>query len=222
MAHAFLRSLVTLCLLAASSHLGHAQDVAPPRIEPERADVKGPEVKNLKLFAWVRAGKKSEYREADGFQEKQPLHLAPSEIFDVTCDVIGGSAQLAGDLFVWTTVDFLVAPVTRAHEQMDKDKLAASVGWGQVTEMQDLRSTPIYFLRPGETRHIVVKRFDLRPVLEAFPVGDAGELWPWLIRVVVHVQDRDGIQVATAQGMWRLSPHAARKAGHYNDPLPSR
>jgi len=54
------------------------------------------------------------------------------------------------DYFLWTTVDFLVAPVTRAYEQMDNSALASSVSWGQMTGMRDLKATPIYWLRPEE------------------------------------------------------------------------
>ena len=116
------------------------------------------------------------------------------------CEVVGGGLDLlAGDYFLWTTVDFLVAPVTRAYEQMDNSALGSSVGWGQMTEMRDLKATRIYFFRPKETRRVVVKGLDLSPVLAAFPVGDDGELWPWLVRVTVHVQDRSGKQIAVAE-----------------------
>jgi hypothetical protein len=192
--------------------------VDSPRIEPKRTEPKSFEVKNIRLLVRANRRKKTEYVEVQSFKEVRPLHLAPSPIFDVTCDVVGGLDVSAGDYLLWTTVDFLVAPVTRAFEQMDDDKLGLSVGWGQVTEMRDLNSTPIYFLRPGERRHIVVKQLDLRPVLEAFPVGDAGELWPWLIRLTVHIQDRSGERVALTQRTWRLSPNPARKLTHYNDP----
>jgi hypothetical protein len=90
------------------------------------------------------------------------------------------------------------------------------MGWGQVTEMQDLNATAIYFLKPDETRQVIVKGLNLSTVLAAFPVGNAGELWPWLIRVTVHVQDRSGKQIAVAQRTLRLSPCAARKASRYN------
>lgn len=138
------------------------------------------------------------------------------------CELIGGEDDHFGDYFVWTTVDFLIAPVTRAYEQMDNNALSSSVGWGQVAEMQDLKATPINLLRPGESRKVSVKALDLSPVLSAFPVGDAGELWPWLIRVVVHVQDRSGKQLASAERTLRLVPNSARKKSHYDDPLPPR
>jgi hypothetical protein len=138
----------------------------------------------------------------------------------VKCEVVGGSD--VGDYFLWTTVDFLVAPVTRTYEQMDNSALASSVSWGQMTKMRDLKATPVYWLRPKETRHVAVKDLDLRPVLITFPVGEDGELWPWLVRVTVHVMDRSGKQITDAERILRLAPTSARKISHYNDPLPSQ
>jgi hypothetical protein len=93
---------------------------------------------------------------------------------------------------------------------------------GQMAEMRDIKATPINVLRPGESRKVAVKGLDLSPVLSAFPVGEDDELWPWLIRVVVHVQDRSGKQLTSAERTLRLVPNSARKKGHYNDPLPPR
>ena len=205
--------------------LGTAQEgkkpalVTGPAVEPE---LKNLVIKNVKLFAWQDVYKKKKYVEVLEFRETQGLHLIPSNKFDVRCEVVGGSDLLAGDYFLWTTVDFLVAPVTRAYEQMDNNELCSSVGWGQVMEMRDLKATPIYFLRPNEARQVTVRDLDLSPVLAAFPVGDAGELWPWLVRVTLHVLDRSGKQIEVAERTLRLSPSSARKISHYDDPLPSR
>jgi len=210
-----------LLLLNVCSY-GHAQDLAPLSVEPERAESKSLEIKNLKLFAWQEGVTIRKYVEVQDFRETRELHLTPSEKFDVTCDVIGGLDVLTGDYFLWTTVDFLVAPVTRTFEQMDTNKLASNIGWGQVTQMQDLKATPIYSLRPDEARHVVVKELDLRKALTAFPVGVDGELWPWLLRLTVHVQDRSGKQVAVAERILRLAPNSTRRNSHYNAPPSSR
>lgn len=190
--------------------------------EPARTGAKTLEIKNVRLVAWQVADKKRKPIEVDQFLEITPRQLMPSNKFDVECEVIGGDDDHFGDYFVWTTADFLIAPVTRAYEQMNNSALSSSVGWGQVAEMRDLKATPINLLRPGESRKVAVKSLDLSPVLSAFPVGENGELWPWLIRVIVHVQDRSGKQLASAERTLRLVPNAARKKSHYNDPLPRR
>jgi len=214
-------SLFLLLFVAACSSV-RGQDVVQPIYELERSEPKSLEIKNVKLFARQDGRKRGNYVEVQAFRETRQLHLNPSSKFDVSCEVVGGSDVLTGDYFLWTTVDFLVAPVTRAYEQMDNKTLSLSVGWGQVSEMRDLNATSIYFLRPSETRQVVVKDLNLSTVLAAFPVGNAGELWPWLLRVTVHVQDRSGKQMATAERTVRLSPRSTRKINRYNDPLPSR
>jgi len=211
--------LFLLLFLAACSSV-RSQNVEPPIYELEHSEAKSLEIKNVKLFA-RQDGRKKGHVEVQTFRETRQLRLNPSSKFDVSCEVVGGLV-LTGDYFLWTTVDFVVAPVTRAYEQMGNNKLASSVGWGQVNEMQDLNGTSIYFLRPSETRQVVVKDLNLSTVLAAFPVGDAGEPWPWLVRVTVHVQDRSGKQIAVAQRTLRLSRCSARKASRYNEPLPSR
>ena len=108
------------------------------------------------------------------FRETKPQHLVPADKFDVECELVGGADVSPGDYFLWTTVDFLVAPVTRAYEQMD-NTLGSSVARGQVGEMRDLKAMPIYFLRRDESRQARVKDLNLNPVLAAFPVGDAGK-----------------------------------------------
>jgi hypothetical protein len=91
-----------------------------------------------------------------------------------------------------------------------------------MSEMRDLNGTSIYSLRPNETKQAFIKDLNLSPVLSAFPLGNAGNLWPWLIRLTVHIQDRSGKQIAAAERTLRLAPSANRKTSRYNDPLPDR
>lgn len=207
--------LCVVALLAIPSP-AHAQDV---EYELERAEPKGVRIESLKLLAW-QDGHKKKYAEAIGFREQRQMHLAPSDKFDVACQVVGGQDVLTNDYVLWTTVDFLVAPVAPQFGRMDNDKLSSSVGWGQIAEMRDLKAIPIYDLRPDEERQVLVKELDLSAVLASFPVGNAGNLWPWLLRITVHVQDRSGKQRAVAQKTLQLSPNLVR--GHYNEPLPTR
>jgi hypothetical protein len=118
----------------------YGQDVNPQVHAPERAELKSLEIKDVKLFAWQVVHKKRKYVEVQEFRETQELYLIPSHKFDVECEVVRGSDTFAGGYFIWTTVDFLVAPVTRAYEQMDNSALGSSVGWGQMTEMRDLKA----------------------------------------------------------------------------------
>jgi hypothetical protein len=222
MLHKLFRLQAFLLLSLAVSTRVRSQDVEPPRSQPQHIEPQSLEIKNIRLLARRDGGKKKSYVEIQSFQEIRLLHLSPSSKFDVKCEVVGGSDALDGDYFLWTTVDFLVAPVTRAYEQMDDNQLATSVGWGQMSEMRDLNGTSIYSLRPNETKQAVVKDLNLSPVVSAFPLGNAGNLWPWLIRLTVHIQDRSGKQIAAAERTLRLAPNANRKTSSYNDPLPVR
>jgi hypothetical protein len=76
--------------------------------------------------------------------------------------------------------------------------------------MRDLQTLPIYALRAGETRRVVIKDFDVEKVLASFPVGDAGNLWPWLVRITIHIQDRAGKQIVSGAHMVRLWPDSVR------------
>lgn len=212
---------ITLLLLL-SFHLvfcsfGGRQNAAP-------AVQKRLAIRNMKLVAWQVADKAKGRTpvEVHELLETKPLHLLPSDNLDVECEIVGGEDDYAGDYFVWTTVDFLVAPVTRAYEQMDKRHTRFKRRMGASRRNARPQGSAHLFSQPDESRNVAVKGLDLRPVIAAFPVGEDGELWPWLVRVTVHVQDRSGKQVTSAERTLRLSPNSARKKTHYNDPLPSR
>jgi hypothetical protein len=168
------------------------------------------QLQSVKLFAWQGAGEKRKYTEFDELRETINFHVIPSAKFDVICNVIGEPSLKTGDFFLWTTVDFLVAPVTEEYAQKDTDQLAKEIGWGQVTEMLDFKAVPIYLLKPGESRRVVIRDFNLEKVLAAFPIGDAGNLWPWLIRLNIHIQDRSGESIAFSQKTLRLWPGLSR------------
>jgi hypothetical protein len=91
-----------------------------------------------------------------------------------------------------------------------------------MTEMRDLKATSIYWLRPKETRHVVVKDLDLSPVLATFPVGEDGDFGLGLFASLFKCLDRSGKQIAHAERILRLVPNSARKISHYNNPLPNQ
>jgi len=217
----FVRPLCLLALLFPAD-LDPMVKANEPLFSELKRELKSLEIEDVQLFAWKVVHNKRKRAAVQEFREEREMHLTPSNKFDVECEVVGGSDDVAGDYFLWTSTDFLVAPVRRAYEQMDNKTLGSSVGWGQLTEMRDLKAVPVYFLRPNETRRVVVRDLNLSPALAAFPVGGTGDLWPWLVRVTVHVQDRSGKQIAVAERTLRLAPSSARKVSRYNDPLPSR
>ena len=116
-----------------------------------------------------------------------------------------------GDFLLWTAVDFLVGPVTQNYENMKADQIAPNASWAMSAEIQDLKPLPVYLFHPGETRRIVINGFDLAKVLASFPAGEKDNLWPWFVRIRIHVQDRTGRQIGSAERVVRLSPDPSRK-----------
>jgi hypothetical protein len=169
------------------------------------------EIESIRLFSRRQVGDKRQYAELQEFRETKDLHLLPSTRFEVVCELRGEPDLLAGDFLLWTTVDFLVAPVTQENEKMEANQIGPNAKWERSAEIQDLKPVPIYLLRPGETRRVVIKEFDLAKVLASFPVGDADGPWPWFVRLKIHVQDRAGRQIGLAERIVRLSPDSLRK-----------
>jgi hypothetical protein len=135
----FVRPLWSVLLILAVSDCIYGQDVSPP--PPQRAKQKGLEIKQVKISAWQVVHKNRKYVEVREFRETQELHLIPSSRFDVKCD----HSRLSG-----RSSD----PCVRANGQQHA---CFKCFMGQMTEMRDLLATPIYWLRPKETRRVEIK-----------------------------------------------------------------
>jgi hypothetical protein len=184
--------------------------VSEPIVEQEHVKPASIDVKGVQLLARqssVNKGKPTAFKE---FRESRNGRVSPASKFDVVCEISGELDLSTEDFFLWTTVDFLVAPVTEAYEKMDINQIGSSVGWGQIAEMHDLKAVPIYFLRASETRSVVIEDFDVEKALASFPVGNAGNLWPWLLRINIHIQDRAGKQIVSTAHIVRLWPDPIR------------
>ena len=185
-------------------------DPAEQMIEQEHVKSASIAIKSVQLFGRQSSPKRKEPTALKEFREAGNGRIDPVTKFDVVCE-IGGELDLSTqDLFLWTTVDFLIAPVTEAFEKMGIEQIGSNVSWGQVAEMDDFKAIPIYLLRAGEIRRVVIRGFDLEKVLASYPVGNPGNLWPWLLRVNIHIQDRDGKQIASAARIVRLWPNSIR------------
>jgi hypothetical protein len=144
------------------------------------------------------------------FKETSQHSLAPSSRFRVSC-TISSDAQYEGEVLIWTSVDFIVAPATEDFAAKNNAQKASDVSWGQITEMSDLRAATMS-LKRKETRNVVLQEYDLRPVLAAFPFlpNESDNLWPWLMALHIHVQGRDGRELASTQNLVALRPQRVR------------
>jgi hypothetical protein len=168
------------------------------------------QIKNIRLFGWRRSGDQTKYTEIDRFWETKNLQVAPSPKFDVICELSGSPDLSNDDFLLWMTVDFLVASATQEYDKYKPDFLSPTLTWDRFAGLQDFKATPIYSLASAGTRRVVFKNVDLAKVVTAFPVGIPGNLWPWFLRINIHVQDRAGREIASEQRVVVLLPDSAR------------
>lgn len=184
--------------------------VTEPMFEQDHVETKSIYIKSVQLFARLRNVNKEKPTAFKEFRESRNGRVNPASKFDVVCEISGELDLFAEDFFLWTTVDFFVAPLTETYMKMDIEQIGSSVAWGQLAEMDDIKSTPIYSLGAGETRRVVVKDLDLTKTLASFSVDHSDKLWPWLLRINIHIQDRAGKQIVSAARIVRLWPDSIR------------
>jgi hypothetical protein len=191
-------------------------DIVPPESTTESSPVQTQNVNiaSIELFSRLKTGNKKKHGAFKEFRETQDRRILPATKFDITCEVTGELGLTTSDFLLWTSIDFLVAPVMQVDDKMDINEIASIAGWGQLAEMHDFRGVPIYALSAGETRRVAIRNLDLGRVLTSFPVGNAGNLWPWLLRIGIHIQNRAGKQIATAERTVPVWPNTIRRPTH--------
>src|SRR5690242_11684657 len=133
-----LRALLSFFFLLVFCSLVRGKAGAPAIHESARSEAKAVDIKNMRLMAWQVSNSRKRLIEVHELHESKPQYLSPSNKLKAECEIVGSGQQITEDYFVWTSIDFLVAPVTRAYEEMDDDTLSSSVAWGQVAAMRDL------------------------------------------------------------------------------------
>jgi len=187
-------------------------DFVDPAIELSHVEAPTIEIESVDLLSRRVVGNERKQIVFKEFREAKHGHVVPSTKFDVACQVRGELNLSTEDFLLWTSVDFLVAPLTETYKKMDIEQIASIVAWGQLTKMDDFKSAPIYSLGAGETRRVVVKDLDLTTTLTSFSVDHSDNLWPWLLRINVHIQDRAGKQIASAMKIVRFWPDSDRRS----------
>ena len=89
--------------------------------------------------------------------------------------------------------------MTEEYKEMGPDQVSIGTNWTRFAEMQDIKPIAIYSLRSGEHRTVVLTGFDIETVLSAHQPGGSGNLWPWFLRLTIHIQDLTGRQVASSE-----------------------
>ncbi len=186
---------LTAILLLVTSHV-HKASVA----RVEQPNLANPEIniKSVEFFVWHRKGGKKEYIKL----ERWVASTSPSS-FDIVCEIENAGA-LANDYVVLTHGEFIVAPKDE-YSEANLGKLKDEVSWGQVTTMNDIKMELVSHLLPKETRRVKIRGFNIGRVARDFSSSDE-RLWPWLLRMNVRVESRDGVSLAKGQAILPLVP----------------
>jgi hypothetical protein len=81
------------------------------------------EIEDIRLFSGQVINDRRTYVEFQEFQETKGLHLLPSDLFKLICELKGEPGLSSGDFLLWTAVEFFVAPVTPYYEKMKADQI---------------------------------------------------------------------------------------------------
>jgi hypothetical protein len=144
------------------------------------------------------------------FRDNGPGKLLPSAKFSVVASVCNRMAWQR-DFLVWTSIESLVAPAVRDFATGRVDPTAGSISWGWMAELKDIRSKSIYSLANGACKKVSVGPFDLEPMMRSFDEPDSAlPLWPWALRITLHVATREGKEVGSRQEVVRIEPRSDR------------
>ena len=186
---------LTAILLFVTSHV-HEASVA----RVEQPNLASPEIniKSVEFFAWHHKGAKKEYVKLERW-----LASSSPPSFDIVCE-IENAGMLANDYVVLTHGEFIVAPKDE-YSEADLGRLKDEVSWGQVTTMNDIKMEVVSHLLPKETRRVKIRGLNVGRVAKDFSGSDES-LWPWLLRMNVRVETRDGVSLAKGQAILPLVP----------------
>lgn len=137
------------------------------------------------------------------FQELEDGRIAPSTRFEVRVKLTKRDGF--GDTVVWTETQFLFAPMARKFVSGELDPVGL-VSWAWDSDFKDLK---IQRVTVGpEAKEVTFGSFDLGPM---FPYDPTDNLWPWALRVIVHVEPDGGPASTFMSRVYRLKPSAARQ-----------
>lgn len=152
---------------------------------------------------------KASYIKLERWKDTSDPKIPHPEVFDVLCHIEnkGDSTIQEGDFIILTTIDFIIAP-TYLYSG-DVQKIIQDHNWGRVGSVDDVKMEKVPYLNPGDRAQIGIKSFNLGKALKQFD-GDGDTLWPWALRMNVHVMNRDMTRVAVGQAILPMIPSDRR------------
>jgi hypothetical protein len=143
------------------------------------------------------------------FEEWKDTGKSKLPVFDVLMRLEnnGPSAVQDADFIVLTTMEFVIAP-TYLH-QGDAKKILQNGHWSRLISADDVKMGIVPYVKSGDVVELRIRDFNLKNVLEEYN-GQDHTLWPWGLRINLHIMDRDMSRVAFAQATLRLVPSDKR------------
>lgn len=131
--------------------------------------------------------------------------LSKLPVFDVVVMLqnLQDSSVQDADFIALTTIEFVIAP-TYLY-QGDVRKILQNGSWGRLTSVNDVKMETVPYLKSGEGAEMRIKGFNLSD-LPARYNGQDDTLWPWGLRVNVHIINREMRRVASGQATLRMIP----------------
>ena len=114
---------------------------------------------------------------------------------------ISASSVQDADFIALTTIDFVVAP-TYLY-QGDVRKILQNGNWSRLVSVDDVKMETVPYLKPGDEAELRIKGFNLGNLIASYN-GQDGTLWPWGLRVNIHVMNREMSRVAVGQATLRM------------------
>jgi hypothetical protein len=145
---------------------------------------------------------KSDPKVIESFREIGTTKLWPSNRFRIRVTLKTESG--VNDAVVWTVMQSLVAPMARNFVSGKLDPVDY-VSWGWDMQFKDLgiQRTSV----GTEDKTITFGPFDATPMLP----DSTDNLWPWALRVIVHVNPVSGPESTFTSHVYRLKPSATRQ-----------
>jgi len=120
---------------------------------------------------------------------------------------ISASSVQDVDFIALTTIDFVVAP-TYLY-QGDVRKILQNGNWSRLVSVDDVKMETVPYVKPGDEAELRIKGFNLGNLIASYN-GQDGTLWPWGLRVNIHVMNREMSRVAVGQATLRMIPADSR------------
>ncbi len=160
---------------------------------------------HIEFFASWRGS----YIKLDQWKDASDPKIPHPEAFDVLCHIEnkGDSTIQQGDFIILTTLESVVAP-TYLHGG-DLKAIMNEVHWLRETAVDDVKMEEVPYIQPKGSAPVKIKGFNLGNLLKQFN-GEEDTLWPWALRINVHIMNRDMTRVALGQAILPMIPSDRR------------